>query len=110
MEIKKASQSVKIIVVKKLLDLDPTLLSPPRIPSSRPASPVTAAERVAQQEQAMTDEILAIMKEEGLDPNDPAVRSHTFLSVSIPFFRLFFYIPLNPCLSFIRITNIFFVL
>ena len=53
MEIKKASQSVKTIVVKKLLDLDPTLLSPPRIPSSRPASPVTAAERVAQQEQAM---------------------------------------------------------
>ena len=87
-EIKKASQSVKSIVVNKLLDLDPALLSPPRGLSSRPASPVTAAERAEEQEKAMKDEILSIMEQEGLDPNDPAVRSHTFLSLNINFLFL----------------------
>ena len=60
-------------MVKKVLHLDPSLLSP----SSRAVSPNTATERAADQEKAMHEEILSIMEQEGLDPNDPAVRSQS---------------------------------
>ena len=98
-EIKQASNAVRERVLSKLLELDPglTAVVAAKSPDSPAAKQALESKQAYEQEELIANEIRSIMEQEGLDPDDPAVRFHfllckpypSLLLTAMPFFYLY---------------------
>lgn len=75
-EIKQASNAVRQRVMSKLLELDPSLTT---VVGDSPAAKQALDKMESEHEELIANEIRSIMEQEGLDPDDPAVRFYFLL-------------------------------
>lgn len=79
-EIKQASNAVRQRVMSKLLELDPSLTTVVAATSpDSPAAKQALDKKESEHEELIANEIRSIMEQEGLDPDDPAVRFYFLL-------------------------------